>query len=144
MFRSIALASALIFIAPGLASAGDVCVSCANPSAIYKCSADKAAKLEKYGIEDKVLPPVCAQVLAKLGDHESCQAVGKSGDPCEGIAKTIGLADLQKAASGSSGDSVVPSLGERAGSAAESAGETIGGVFKKSWNCVTSLFQECG
>ena len=144
MFRPIALASALFFIAPGLAGAGDVCVSCANPSAVYKCSADKSAKLEQYGIEDKVLPPVCVKVLAKLGPHESCQAVGKAGDPCEGIAKTIGLSDLQKAASGGKSDSVVPSLGERAGSAAESAGDTIGGAFKKSWNCVTSLFQECG
>ena len=144
MFRPLALASALIFIAPGLVGAGDVCVSCVNPSAIYKCSADKSAKLDKYGVEDKVLPPVCAQVLAKLGRHESCQAMGKAGEPCDGIAKTIGLSDLQKAAAGGSGDSVVPSLGERAGSAAQSAGDTIGGVFKKSWDCVTSLFQECG
>ncbi len=144
MFRLIALASALFFIAPGLAGAGDVCVSCTNPGAVYRCSADKSAKLEKYGVEDKVLPPVCAEVLAKLGPHESCQAVGKTGDPCEGIAKTIGLSELQKAAAGGSGKSVVPSLGERAGSAAQSAGDTIGGAFKKSWTCVTSLFQECG
>jgi len=144
MFRRTALASALLFIAPGLAGAADVCVSCANPSAIYRCSVDQSAKLEKYGVEDKVLPPVCVQMLAKLGGHESCQAVGRAGDPCEGIAKTIGLSDLQKAASGGSSDSVVPSLGERAGSAAQSAGDTIGGAFKKSWNCVTSLFQECG
>jgi hypothetical protein len=143
MFRLLALANALL-IAPGWAGAADVCISCDAPSVIYRCSVEQSAKLEKYGVEDKVLPPVCAQVLTKLGGHKSCQAVGKPGDPCQGIAKTIGLSDLQKAVAGGSSDSVVPSLGERAGSAAQSAGDTIGGAFKKSWNCVTSLFQECG
>jgi hypothetical protein len=143
MLHRIALANVLL-VAPGLAGAAEVCVSCDSPSALYRCSVEQSAKLEKYGVEDKVLPPVCVQVLAKIGGHKSCQAVGKAGDPCRGTPKTIGLSDVQKAVAGGSGGSVVPSLGERAGSAAQSTTETIGGAFKKSWNCVTSLFQECG
>jgi len=143
MSRLFALATALI-VAPGLAGAADVCVSCDNPSAVYRCNVDQSAKLEKYGVEGQVVTPVCVQVLVKLGGHESCQAVGNAGDPCEGVAKTIGLSELQAAAGGGKSDSVVPSLGERAGSAAKSASDSIGGAFKKSWHCVASLFQECG
>lgn len=143
MLRGIAFASALI-VTPALAGGQEVCISCDNAKVVYRCSVDQSAKLGKYGVEEKVLQPVCMQVLAKLGGHESCQAVGKVGEPCQGIPKTIGLSDLQKAAGGGSNNSVVPSLGERAGGAAQSAGDTIGGAFKKSWTCVTSLFQECG
>jgi hypothetical protein len=142
MFRRIALGIALI-TSPGLAGAGEVCISCDNPSVVYRCNVEQSARLEQYGVDDKILVPVCARVLAKVGGHEKCQAIGKAGDPCQGIAKTIGLSDVQKAAAGGNSDSVVPSLGERAGNAVQSASDTIGGAFKKSWNCLTSLFQEC-
>lgn len=143
MMRAITLVGSLLTV-PALAGPAEVCISCDNAKVVYRCSVEQSAKLEKYGLNDKLLPPVCAHVMAKLGGHERCQPVGAPDAPCNGIPKTIGISDLQKAAAGGNNDSVVPSLGDRAGSAAQSAGETIGGAFKKSWNCVTSLFQECG
>ena len=125
--------------------AAELCVSCDKPIAIYRCSIEKSAELEKYGVEDKVLPQACEKVLAKNRGHASCRVVGKPGDPCQGQEVKLGLDDLRKALAGDgSGSTVVPSLTERAGGAVESANDSISGAFKKTWTCVTTLFQQCG
>lgn len=144
MHRHLALASAVVCACGTPAGATEVCVSCEAPEAEYRCDVERREEIEKYGVADDVTAHACVQVLKRLGAHGACRIKQADNGPCTGAVKTIGLSDLQKAVAGGSSDTVVPSLGERAGNAAQSAGDTIGSAFKKSWNCLTSLFQECG
>ena len=146
MSRVLSVLGCLLVMVLPVRAAEELCVSCDKPIALYRCTVEKSEELAKLGLQDKVLPPACEKILAKTGGHASCRVVGKPGDPCKGTERKLGLSDLQKALAGDgpSTTTAVPSLTDRAGEAAQSTGEAIGGAFKKTWNCVTSLFQQCG
>lgn len=130
--------------AAGYAAAGELCVTCAEPAAVYRCAIDKAEDLEKLGIDEKIPRKICAKVLAKTGGHASCRITGKPGEPCNGTLKTVDIDELYKARAGAPDDStVVPSLAERATQVAQSMGAAATSGAQKSWSCLTSLFQEC-
>ena len=75
-------------------------------------------------------------MLKRLGAHGGCRIKQAESGPCTGELKTIGVSDLQKAVAGGPGDTVVPSIGERAGNAAQSAGDSIGNAFKNKTDTI--------
>ena len=144
MHRHLALTCSALCLHGLPAHATEVCVACEAPEVEYRCNIEKSEQIEKYGVAGEVTAHACVQVLKRLGAHGGCRIKQAESGPCTGELKTIGVSDLQKAVAGGPGDTVVPSIGERAGNAAQSAGDSIGNAFKKSWACLTSLFQDCG
>ncbi len=144
MFQRLTVVFASLAAASPIAGAGELCVTCAEPAAVYRCAIEKADQLDKLGIDEKIPRKICSEVLARTGGHKSCEITGKSGEPCDGTLKTVGLDDVYKARAGAPDTStVVPSLADRASDAAQSVGEVAANSAQKSWSCITSLFQEC-
>src|SRR3990172_9366831 len=117
MQRQIVLGSAILCAFGTPPGAAEVCVACEAPQAEYRCNVEQREKLEKYGIADEVVPQACVLALARIGGHGTCRITQPADGGCIGTVKTLGLGDVQKAGAEGSGETVVPSLGERAGSA---------------------------
>lgn len=149
--------------------AGEVCVSCAGPDAVYRCQA------EGFGPEDTRAQVACITELARLEGHRSCGVDRRPAGPCDGPLKIVernrvpefsppelgvpgaNLLPKNEAASPARPPERPPTVArelKKAGEAAEeqarTAGEQIGGAGKavgaaaqKTWNCVTSLMQDC-
>lgn len=139
----IVLGLAVLAVA-GPAMAGEVCISCSEPSADYRCTIDGSEKLQELALEETVLGPVCEKVLARTLGHASCRVVVNPGEPCKGTLEVVTLAEIQKAMAGPEAESTyVPSLTERAASASASVTKGVGDAASKSWRCLSSFFQDC-
>lgn len=80
---------ALAALAPA-ASAGEYCVVCNGPEAIYKCQVDSPSGGNNSDPRQQLL---CASELAKLGGHESCSVNRKATDgreTCAGELRVLG------------------------------------------------------
>ena len=148
MFASVVGSVALILSVAALAGAGEVCVSCLEPTATYRCTFDQERKLERLPYADDVLQHVCLKVLAKAGGHARCN-INRQAVICDGIPKTVTLTDYEQAVAGGGSDAPtkVEGLGSRAAQSMteqlKKAGDAVGGTVKKSWTCLSSLFKEC-
>lgn len=157
-------AVAALVTAAGIIPAGaaEVCVVCAEPSAVYRCMVD-VDKMNFKG-SDKVLQYLCVTELAKAGKHGSCKYAQGTGPACLGEQRTVGLQgvegmpqpgspeaaerDAQRAeAAKNAPPKTLVELAKRTkdqvGEDAKATGEAVGGAMKKTWNCLTSLFSKC-
>lgn len=151
--------------AAGSAAAQEYCVACTGPDVLYRCVLDGV----RPGATAS-LPALCVTSLAKAGPHATCairrgvgvidcngpvklvsvppqgapdQSLGAVTDPVpakaaqpSGPPRTV--EEMLKQAKSNSDKTM-----EKAKSQIESGGNQIGGFFKKSWDCVSSLFSRC-
>ena len=113
------------------ARAGELCISCEQPAATYRCTVEQVS--EKHKIGGSIEQEMCAKVLAKNGPHAKCQVTAvPQGGKCEGAERVVTLTDFQRAI----------------GSSTESTYE-VGALEKArknvhdTWQCVLSLFKDC-
>ena len=152
--------------------AGSECVVCAGPDAIYRCTVEKSDKLARFGgAGDKALQHVCAKEMARQGKHEKCSVRRDTvGAACDGQPRMITIANLLEAAPEPAPAPVTPvpasappaakpaeakpqpprtlqELAERTGETSKQqikdGGDTFGDSAKRTWKCITTLFQKC-
>lgn len=159
-------AAALLFVAVTIsAGAQEYCVACTGPDVLYRCVLDGV----RPGATAS-LPALCVTSLAKAGPHATCvirrgvgvidcngpvkvvsvppqgapdQSAGAVTDPApakaappSGPPRTV--EEMLKQAKSNNDKSM-----EKTKAQIESGSEQIGGFFKKSWDCVSSLFSRC-
>ncbi len=163
--RAAGFAAILLAAAAGASTAQEYCVACTGPDVLYRCVLDGV----RPGITAS-LPALCVNSLAKAGPHAACvvrrdvgvidcngaikrvsvpppgapdqnlgtvsDAVPAKAAPQPGPPRTV--EEMLKRAKTDSDKSM-----EKAKSGIESGGAEIGGFFKKSWDCVSSLFSRC-
>lgn len=163
--RTLGFASVLVAAAAGAAAAQEYCVSCTGPDVLYRCVIDGA----RPGATAS-LPLLCASSLAKSGPHATCAVRrGVGVIDCNGPVKHVGVpaasapdqsigvvtdpAPAKAAAPAGPPRTVEEMLKqaksnndktlEKAKTQIESGNEKVGSFFKKSWDCVSSLFSRC-
>jgi hypothetical protein len=146
--------------------AGQICVDCAEPAAIYNCTF-KDEDLAALKLPQTAAQVVCMTELAKQGGHRFCRvSQGQMGGLCSGQERQISLsgrgvnvtapvpegspdgvqpkappatlADLAKETAKSSNDSL-----KKAGDAIKSGAEKVGDGVGQAVDCVFSLFKRC-
>jgi hypothetical protein len=130
MYRAVIVASLLATIAVS-ARAAELCVTCDEPTATYRCTVEQVSGKVTLGatLEEQM----CNKVLAKKGTHKSCHlAAVPQGGTCAGLERTVTVTDYQRALS-ASGESTYE-VG-----AFEIARENV----HNTWVCVTSMFKDC-
>jgi len=130
MVRTIA-ASCLILALSASLSAGEVCVACDKPAAVYRCTLEQPTRNANLQLGEKAERHVCEKVLATTGPHESCQIV-LDAKPCNGVARTVTLTQYQQAIAGDGESTYQPGVLELARRSVNA-----------TWVCVTSLFNDC-
>lgn len=159
---------ALSIGALGQAQAQEYCVTCDQPSAVYRCVIDGA----RPG-GSQPLQMLCITAMAKQGGHGSCRIKGGTVFDCNGPVKRVSWAAHNSAASPVPGgpapsapqaepkpaakkppDTVVDlakQANEQIKKSNEDAkgqgnvfGQALGTTTKKTWDCMISLFTRCG
>ena len=173
VIKPFATATLLFLVLGGTsARAQEACVVCAGPDAIYRCTVEKSDKLARFGgAGDKALQHVCAKEMARQGKHEKCSVRRDTvGAACDGQPRMITIANLLEAAPEPAPAPVTPvpasappaakpaeakpqpprtlqELAERTGETSKQqikdGGDTFGDSAKRTWKCITTLFQKC-
>ena len=130
MIRIIAVAACLAACLPATLEASEVCVTCEAPAATYRCSVDRTSIDSRLKLGDTAERKVCEKVLSRLGPHGACRMVEMQ--PCNGTAKSVTLAEYQRALTSDSEQTYQPSVLEQAQKG-----------MNKTWGCVSSLFKNC-
>ncbi len=145
-----AAAASLFLSSVAAASAGEACVACAEPDLTYRCSLERSGELKDLADKDTVVGQVCTKVLARLGGHARCTVV-TSEAPCPGQARVLGVSDYVAVIGGADGttpntkvEGLIPGTARVATEGLQKTGEAISGTAKSTWDCVTSLFANCG
>lgn len=127
VFALAAISSAMTFAA----TAGELCVSCQEPAASYRCAVEQPS--EKFKLGDGIEQEICSKVLAKKGPHQKCQVVAvPEGGTCDGAQRTVTVTDYQRVMS-ASGESTYE----------VGAFEIARRNVHDTWLCVTSMFKDC-
>ena len=131
MYRAIAVASIYAIAGAFSANAAELCVSCDEPAATYRCTVEQVS--EKHPLGATLEDQICSRVLAKRGTHKSCRiAAVPEGGACSGLERTVTITDYQRVLS-ASGESTYE-VG-----ALEIARQNV----HNTWVCVTSMFKDC-
>ena len=126
------LASSILVLGLALPlDAAEICVTCDNPAATYRCSLEQMPQVKAYGLESTAQAHVCETVLAKNEHHGSCHVV-PNAQTCDGKSRTVTLTDYQRATAGDVEKTYEPGALEKAQRGMQSA-----------WTCVASLFSDC-
>lgn len=89
-----ALAAVAMAAATGAVGAGEYCVQCQGPDAVYRCAEDGG------GAAGANLQFVCVSELARQGGHESCSVRRQSAATCDGPLRTVAAPSLPVAVPG--------------------------------------------
>jgi hypothetical protein len=143
-------------------AAQEYCVECAEPSALYRCAIDGA----RPGVATS-FQALCLTALAKEGRHASCtvrRGVGvidcngqlkRVAIPAEGGPPVIASPPTEQKTVAPTGEpKTVAEMLQRAKEKSDrdweasnaklkANNEKVGTFFKKSWDCVASLFSKC-
>lgn len=130
MFRIVSAAPLFALCLALPLRAAEVCVSCEEPAATYRCMLEQLPQSEAFALKDEAQAFVCEKVLAKSGPHAACHAVAET--PCKGHERTVTLTDYQRAIAGDEEITYQPGVLELTQQKMQSA-----------WVCVTSLFKDC-
>lgn len=116
---------------PFPAGADEMCLSCDEPAATYRCAVEQPS--EKMKIGGEIQSEMCTKVLAKKGPHKKCQVVSvPEGGKCDGPERMVNVSDYQRAVS-PSGESTYE----------VGAFEIARRNVHDTWLCVTSMFKDC-
>ena len=162
-------ALSVLLLTPALiapATAGEVCVTCSGPPAIYRCTVDDASRLEGYRHSKRILQIACITELARTGGHQQCRVQRTGSESCFGFRRTVSLADtLESLAARAENEPVeesaaepppavsqqkesgpprtVEELARRTADSSKEQLKKTGKAVKQGWSCLTSLFQDC-
>jgi len=128
----IIVASCLCLSITASLRAGEVCVACEKPAATYRCTFEEPTRNRKFQVGDLVQDEVCTKVLAMQGPHEGCKILPDAAQTCDGLARTVTLADYQRIFAGDGESTYQPGVLEIARR----------NVYA-TWVCVTTLFNDC-
>jgi hypothetical protein len=128
MRRLFALALFALTASPALAA--EVCVSCEEPTALYRCAVEQPS--DKYKLGGTLEEEICTKVLAKKSPHAKCQVAIPEGGKCEGAPRSVSVTDYQRAIS-ATGESTYE----------VGAFEIARRNVHDTWTCVTSMFKDC-
>ena len=152
-------------------AAADLCVTCEEPAAVYRCRADGA---EPNSPPVQGLQIKCVTEISRDKHHGRCRIdKSKQGDACNGMFVTVSppppalpgsqpqdvakpvpppvppekkppetVEALAKEAAQQSRDAV-KETSDVAGRTLDKATTAIGGAVQKSWRCVSSFFARC-
>lgn len=152
------------------AAAAEVCVTCTDPPAVYRCTVDQASKVEGTRHADRVMQLVCITDLAAQGGHRKCRVRRSGPESCIGLERSVTLAgSLEALAARVESEAVetpadetdaaadvpakagppktVEELARRTADASkeqlQKTGSAVGSAVKKGWGCLASLFKDC-
>ena len=154
----------LIALLDGRVAAQEYCVTCTEPSRLYRCIIEGA---QPRG--GQPLQLLCVTAMAKEGGHATCAIKSGTVFECSGAVKRVPWAALdtpqreaaqpaatQPAAQPGAPDTPGPAqdapqtvvdlakqANEKAVAQVKKAGETVKDATKKTWDCVFSLFTRC-
>jgi hypothetical protein len=111
--------------------AGEACISCDKPVATYRCTFDQSTRDHRLQLGDDAQQHICEKVLKQAGPHGSCKLV-QGIEPCEGVARTVTVADYQRLVLGDGHSTYQPSVLEKAQKGVNA-----------TWDCLSSLFGDC-
>lgn len=100
--KRIAIAVAALALAGFAPAHGqETCVVCKAPEATYRCTVEKAEKLERLGRGvERAVHVACAKELARQGGHASCSVRREAqGSVCVGDLRNLSVASLVEALS---------------------------------------------
>jgi hypothetical protein len=143
-------------------AAQEYCVECKDPAVMYRCALDGARPGAATSLQ-----ALCLTALAKEGQHASCairRGVGVLD--CNGPLKRVAVPDdgnPPSIAAQPPEQPVAPQTGEpktvaemlkrakdqsdrnweESNAKLKANNEKVGNFFKKSWDCVSSLFAKC-
>ena len=89
--------------------AAELCITCDNPAATYRCALDQMPQVKAYGFEPAAQAHICETVLAKKEHHASCHVV-PNAQTCDGKSRTVTLTDYQRATAGEIKPAVPPRI----------------------------------
>ncbi len=132
MRKVLVLAVSCAFAATAFpAGAEELCVSCEEPAATYRCAVEQLSEKMKVGGE--IQSEMCTKVLAKKGTHKKCHVVSlPEGGKCDGPERMVNVTDYQRAVS-DTGESTYE----------VGAFEIARRNVHDTWLCVTSMFKDC-
>ena len=148
------------------AAAQEYCVACTEPAAIYRCVIDGARPGATSSLQLN-----CLSTLAKEGAHATCAVQrGVTVLDCNGPVKHVAIPAAAPAETGAA-TPIAPSAPakveaadgppttvaemlrrakeksdrdwEKTSQQIKSGNDKVGGFFKKSWGCLSSLFSRC-
>jgi hypothetical protein len=108
-----------------------VCISCEKPSATYSCTLDQSLRDLSPNLGRKVQGHVCEKVLAKSAPHGKCRLI-EAEAACEGVARSVTLADYQGAIAGDVETTYEPGMLELARR-----------KVYATWVCMATMFNDC-
>ena len=156
----------------GRAEAQEYCVSCSEPSALYRCVIEGARPGGGQSLQ-----LLCVTSMAKDGGHAACSVKRGTVFECDGPVKRVPWAGLEAPAQAQETDPAAakpdasaakiepdPNPNEppktvvdmakraneqtaeqmkKAGENVKTTGEAIGTATKKAWDCLFFLFKQC-
>jgi hypothetical protein len=135
----------------GATAEAELCVTCAGPSAVYRCVIELPATTKSADARAQML---CATELATSGGHQSCSVARVSAAPCDGPVRTVkGPAaavppmreTLTQASGADASVAAREALLQKENAAEVAAPEEAkaDAPAKSTWRCVASLFKDC-
>lgn len=108
-----------------------VCIACEQPAATYSCTLDQSLRDLSPNLGRKVQGHVCEKVLVKSTPHGKCRLIEPEA-PCEGVARSVTLADYQDAIAGDVETTYEPGMLELARR-----------KVYATWVCMATMFDDC-
>jgi len=128
----VAIAAGVILSVSHALEADELCIVCENPAATYRCTFDQSTRDQRLQVGDVVQAQICENVLEKAVPHKSCKLVPPGPEPCNGVPRTVTVADFQRFVAGDGHSTYQPGVLEKAQRGVSS-----------TWNCLASFFGDC-
>ena len=161
-----AVVAASLWLCGAPASAGNVCVSCDGPPAVYSCSYAPDATGQTPNRSARSMQFVCIQDVARQYQHSSCKVNRNQLGPCNGqvhmIPQNAAATPPQNATNNevttqTPVPAIVPKKKREPPTVIEMAKRTaastnkqikksarkVSKAAKSTWRCVTTLFSKC-
>jgi hypothetical protein len=132
IMRRVAIAAGLVLSASYALEAGELCITCEKPAATYRCAFEQATRDQRLQLGDAAQVHICENVLQRLGPHTSCKLVPPGPEPCNGVPRTVTVADYQRLFASDGHSTYQPSVLEKAQRGVSS-----------TWHCLASFFGDC-
>lgn len=164
-WTAISLTVAIAFGMTALsARAGNVCVICDGPPAVYSCSYAPDANGKTPVRSARSMQFACIQDVARRYQHSSCKVNRNQLGPCNGLVHMIPQdGTIGPPASATTNQAVAPpptgvpkrskepktvvDLAKRTARSTEKqikkSARKVSKAAKSTWRCVTTLFQKC-
>jgi hypothetical protein len=151
-----------LFLGAAPLAAQEYCVECLEPNALYRCQIDGARPGAATSLQ-----ALCLTALAKDGQHASCTIRrGVGVIDCNAVIKRVAIPvdGIPAVAAAPPADPTPQPIGEpktvaemlqrakdksdrdweATNAKMKANNDKVGSFFKKSWDCLASVFSKCG